>query len=398
MRPPGGFPVLLWLALSAAPAAAQGTAAHIDASAAGAVSSAPDVNRQYLLRVIPRLDTGTSLTPTWKLDVSASVAATTGQSYLSGRQVSDVDDVSLHRAWVRLASPRFEARVGMQHISFGSAAVFRPLMWFDRLDARDPAQFTEGVYAALARYVTAGNASVWAWGLYGNNAPRGWDTLATQKGTAEFGGRVQLPVPRGEIAGSYHHRRIDTTPLAAAPIAAGGQGTAAPLEPTANPTASESSAGEDRFGFDGKWDLGIGLWIETSFVRSNSALLRGLWRPSYAVGADYTFAVGSGLTVLGEHFFLEAAVPSFSPPAELKITALTATYPVGVANALTVAVYYEWNRDDVYRFIEWRRTYDHWRLHVVGFWNPDRASLFAPGSQANALTGKGIELVLVASY
>ena len=69
-----------------------------------------------------------------------------------------------------------------------------------------------------------------------------------------------------------------------------------------------------------------------------------------------------------------------------------------MANALTGAVYYQWNRDDVYRFIEWRRTYDHWRLHVVGFWNPDRASLFAPGSQANALTGKGVELVVVASY
>jgi hypothetical protein len=382
MRPPGRFPVLLWLTLWAAPAAAQGTSAHVEASASGAVSTAPEQNRQYLLRVIPRLDTGTALTKTWNLDLSASVAATTGESYLSGSRVSSIDDVSLHRAWVRLASPRFEARAGMQHISFGSASVFRPLMWFDRLDARDPTQFTDGVYAALARYVTAGNASVWAWGLYGNTGLRGWDTLATQEGTAEFGGRAQVPVPRGEIAGSYHHRRIDTTPF----------------QLGAAPGAAATSANEDRFGVDGKWDFGIGVWFETSIVHSSSALLRQTWMPSYAIGADYTFAVGSGLTVLGEHFFLEPAAPSVLPSAELELTALTATYPFGVANALTGAVYYQWNRDDVYRFIEWRRTYDHWRLHVVGFWNPDRASLFAPGSQANALTGKGVELVVVASY
>ena len=298
MRPPGGFPVLLWLALWAAPAAAQGTSAHVEASASGAISTAPESNSQYLLRVIPRLDTGTALTKTWNLDLSASVAATTGESYLSGSRVSSIDDVSLHRAWVRLASPRFEARAGMQHISFGSASVFRPLMWFDRLDARDPTQFTDGVYAALTRYVTAGNASVWAWGLYGNTDLRGWDTLATQEGTAEFGGRAQVPVPRGEIAGSYHHRRIDTTPfqLGAAPGAAG------------------TSANEDRFGVDGKWDVGIGVWFETSIVHSSSALLRQAWMPSYAIGADYTFAVGSGLTVLGEHFFWSRRPRAFCPP------------------------------------------------------------------------------------
>ena len=123
---PRGFPVLLWLALWAAPAAAQGTSAHVEASASGAMSTAPESNSQYLLRVIPRLDTGTALTKTWNLDLSASVAATTGESYLSGSRVSSIDDVSLHRAWVRLASPRFEARAGMQHISFGSASDLPP--------------------------------------------------------------------------------------------------------------------------------------------------------------------------------------------------------------------------------------------------------------------------------
>ena len=50
-------------------------------------------------------------------------------------------------AWLRLSTSRFEARVGLQKINFGSATLFRPLMWFDSLDPRDPLQITDGVYA-----------------------------------------------------------------------------------------------------------------------------------------------------------------------------------------------------------------------------------------------------------
>ena len=246
------------------------------------------------------------------------------------------------------------------------------------------------------RYVTPGNAGFWAWGLYGNDDPRGWDTLGTETGTPEFGGRAQWPLFGGEIAGSYHHRRADTTSLAA-----GAGGTIlptddAPLVQSTPPGAT--AANENRVGFDGKWDVGAGFWFEASVTHTDSEALRRPWQPSWAVGADYTFGIGQGLTVLGEHFYLDPAVPRIVPSAAMKMTAITATYPVGIANMLTGAFYYEWRRDDAYRFVEWRRTYDHWRLHVLGFWNPDQASPFAPGSQASALTGKGVELVIVASY
>jgi hypothetical protein len=396
MRRLGTLLVSSWLACAPGTARAQGLVARVEASAAGAVSTAPDVNRQYLLRVIPQLDWGVALTPTWNLDLTASADATTSGSYLSNRKVSDDSDVTGHRAWVRLASPRFEARVGLQQISFGSASIFRPLMWFDRVDARDPMQFTNGVYGALARYVTAGNASLWAWGLYGNDGPRGWDTLKTKKDTAEFGGRAQVPLLGGEIAGSVHHRRVDTSSFAA-----GASGVVLPAEglPRDQPAPSTGAwASENRAGLDGKWDLGIGVWFEASLTHTDSADLRNPWQPSWVVGADYTFGIGRGLTLLGEHFFLDPAVPRLAPSAETDITAVTATYPFGAVNMLTGAFYYEWHRGDSYRFVEWRRTYDHWRLHMVGFWNPDRVSLFAPGAQANALTGKGFELVIVASY
>jgi hypothetical protein len=378
MRLHAGVAVSLWLSVMPCPARAQASIASIEASAAGVLSTAPDVDRQYLLRAIPQIDWGRALSDAWKLDVTASAAASTGASYLAGDEISGDSDVAGHRVWLRIASPRFETRVGLQQLSFGSATIFRPLMWFDRLDARDPLQFTKGVYGVLARYVTPGNASVWAWGLYGNDDPRGWDTLGTRPDTPEFGGRAQAPFLGGEIAGSYHHRIADTSAVA--------------------PPGSPASAGENRIGVDGKWDLGAGVWFESSFTHTDSAALRSPWQPSWTVGVDYTFGLGSGLTLLGEQFYLDPAVPSAAPSAALKTTAVTATYPVGVANMLTGAFYYEWRRDDAYRFVEWRRTYDHWRLHVIGFWNPDQASPFAPGSQASALTGKGLELVIVASY
>jgi hypothetical protein len=379
MQSHAGLVVSLWLLAVAGDARAQAPVAGIEAAASGVASSASDADRQYLLRAIPKIDWGRTLSPTWKLDLSASFAASTSATYSGGTTRSRDRDVDAHRAWVRLASARFEARVGLQQLSFGSASIFRPLMWFDRLDARDPLQFTKGVYGALARYVSARNSSVWGWALYGNDDRRGWDGLATRRRTAEFGGRAQSPFLGGELGTAYHHRRVD-------------------LRAFLPPGSSAPSAPEDRFGFDGKWDIGIGVWFETSFTRTPSPLLRRRWQPSWTIGADYTFAVGNGLTLLGEQFYLDPAVPSASPSAALELTAATASYPVGVANVLTAAFYYERRRGDAYRFVEWRRTYDHWRFHLVGFWNPDHASPFAPGSQAGALTGKGIELVVVASY
>ena len=82
-------------------------------------------------------------------------------------------------------------------------------MWFDRIDPRDPLQLTDGVWALLLRYFFLNNANIWLWGLYGNDDVKGWEFLPTVKDDIEFGGRIQVPVPLGELGLSYHHRRAD---------------------------------------------------------------------------------------------------------------------------------------------------------------------------------------------
>jgi hypothetical protein len=375
--------------LVAVPAAGQGTLVRVEASTVGVASNAADANRQVLLRIIPEVQSGVRLNDRWTLDASLAGTASTSGRYLFSSKVSGETDTSLHRAWVRLASPHLEVRAGLQKISFGSSSLFRPLMWFDRVDARDPTQFSEGVYGLLARYVSSGNHSLWAWGLYGNDDARGWDSWGTESRKPEFGGRAQLALNRGEIGATYHHRRA----WVAASVPQG-----ASLAPASTAASMPAAAPEDRIGLDAKFDVGPGVWFEAVYVRTDTDLVRRRWEPSVSLGMDYTFGAGNGLTLLAEHFILEPSVPRVAASSRVKLSAVTASYPLGPADSLAGVMYYEWSREDLFRFVEWRRTWDHWRLHVIGFWNPTRPSVFAVRGQTSALTGRGVELAVVASY
>ena len=149
--------------------------------------------------------------------------------------------VKPYRFWVRFATSQFQVRIGLQKINFGSAMLLRPLMWFDRIDPRDPLQITDGVYAILLRYYFLNNANIWLWGVYGQNQRKGMEVFPTKENSGEYGGRIQVPLMNGEIATSYHHRDID---------------------PTAMVLNAPRFRSENRYALDGKWDLGVGLWFE----------------------------------------------------------------------------------------------------------------------------------------
>ncbi|MCK4745441.1 MAG: hypothetical protein KAT15_00320, partial [Bacteroidales bacterium] len=92
-----------------------------------------------------------------------------------GDSIVPDEQLSPYRMWVRFSGDQFEIRAGLQKINFGSAVLFRPLMWFDRIDPRDPLQLTDGVYGLLARYYFLNNANIWLWGLYGDDKTKGWE-------------------------------------------------------------------------------------------------------------------------------------------------------------------------------------------------------------------------------
>jgi len=332
-------------------------------------------------RFIPEFSLSQPISNSLSLDVNLSLNAYGNADLGSGDDIQTEGEVKPYRFWLRLATSRFEARLGLQKINFGSASLLRPLMWFDSLDPRDPLQLTDGVYGLLVRYYFQNNANIWVWGLYGNDSAKGWETIATAKDTVEYGGRIQVPLLTGELGLTYHHRRIDLVPAPGAPL----------------PFSAERVP-ESRIGLDGKWDLGIGLWLEGTLTHQESDLLPEPWQRAYTLGADYTLGWGNGLNLLAEHLRLDRSAHAFGSGDGVDFSAFFLRYPVSVFVDLTAIFYYDWKEKEFYRFLSWQRTYDRWRFNIIAFWNPDEFLIYAAQQGANPFSGKGIQLTVVFNY
>jgi len=294
-------------------------------------------------------------------------------------------DLAPYRAWLRLSTSRFEARLGLQKLSFGSATLFRPLMWFDSLDPRDPLQLTDGVYGLLLRYYFAGNANVWAWGLYGNGDRRGFDVAPPDKKTPEFGGRVEIPLFKiGEIGATYHHRKAEVGLLSASLAPSLDLASPLPVPPVP----------EDRFGFDGKLDLGVGVWFEGTLVHQHLPLSPLPYQRALTLGLDYTFALGRGLTAVAEHFRLASSARAFSAGDGFSFTALLLRYPMGLLDQLSGIFYYDWENRDIYRFLSWTHTTDALTFSAIVFWNPAELAIYGVRPGSTSFAGTGLELLL----
>ena len=343
----------------------------------------PDLTARGSLRYIPSVFVETVPGENSTLDGELALNLFGTASVSQGQRVVTDTDLDLYRAWVRYATPHFELRAGLQKISFGSATLFRPLMWFDSIDPRDPLQITQGVYALLGRAYFLSTANLWLWGILGRDELKGWEIIPTKKGSTEFGGRFQIPLFSGETALSYHHRTAQFTATLPVPSA---------------PVQEVVSFPEDRLGLDGKWDIGPGIWIEGTTARQNTETLPYRWQQAGTVGMDYTFSLGSGLTVMGEFFVQSYAEEMFGRGPTARMTGLMATYPVDLVNNLSGIFYYDIGNNDPYAYLDWRRTYDNWTFDLIVFSNPEQYGFVAGLQQSLSLTGKGIVLLVVFNH
>lgn len=310
-------------------------------------------------------------------EASANILGTLGihpfdSTYSSGK-------IKPYRVWARYSTRQFELRAGLQKINFGSAYILRPLMWFDQIDPRDPLQLTDGVWGILGRYYFLNNANIWLWGLYGNKNPKGWELAGSNKNIPEFGGRVQYPVPKGEVAVSYHHRNVDTR----------GREPVLP---------AYARAPENRIGIDGRWDLGVGIWFEGSWIRNSRDLGEFKNGKFFNIGMDNTIGIGNGI-----HIIVEQLQVSYSEkPAEwtngLSFTGLSLSYPVGLLNNLSAIVYYDWTHSSLYNFIYWQLQFDKITLYFMGYWNPAKYNIPLNTGTENLYAGKGIQFMFVFNH
>ena len=284
-----------------------------------------------------------------------------------------------YRLWARYSDAQFEIRLGLQKINFGSASLIRPLMWFDQMDPRDPLQLTDGVWALLGRYYFLNNANLWLWILYGNGKPKTWEIGATSQEQPEFGGRIQWPVPQGEMAFSFHHRLSDT-------------GNLGPL------VRFHGQVPENRLGIDGKWDIGIGLWYEAVWFQKTQNIGVFTNQASFSLGADYTLGIGNGLNILAEHLLFSYDEKAFQFKDPYLFSMLSLNYPLGLNDRLGAILYYDWKNEGLYNLITWNHQFSWLELYVMGYSNPTDYKVPLTANEINLFAGTGIQCMIVFNH
>lgn len=336
---------------------------------------------QLGLRYIPAFSIKKLLSKRFTFDLELSLNAYGSGQFNSLDNIQTDGQIKPYRMWFRFSSSQFQARIGLQRISFGSAALLRPLMWFDRIDPRDPLQLTDGVYGILLRYCFLNNTNIWLWGLYGNEKVRGWEIHPPDNKSPEIGGRFQFPFFSGEIALTYHHRKVNLSKSAL------------------NLSFIDSYLiPEDRYALDCKWDVGIGFWFEGNLIHKVNDNLSFPWQRNLNFGIDYTLGVGNGIYILGEYLTLKNSKEAFDEGDGMDFSAFLIRYPIGILDNVSGIFYYDWDNKELYSFVNWKREYDRLSFHIIAFWNPEKIQIYSGDFGNSLFRGKGFQFMLVFNH
>lgn len=320
------------------------------------------------LRYIPQLTLEQSVNEESFFDIEASL---NGFVAYDSEKSGEDSDLELYRLKLRFATAQTETRFGLQRINFGPAQLLRSLKWFDQLDPRDPLQMTDGVYALQFKYTALNNASLWLWGLYGNNDPKGYEIFPSVEDKPEFGGRLQYPVFDGELATTVHTRKVETS---------------APFD---------REFTENRFALDGRWEKVIGMWFEAVLQHQDTDFLPFEWSKMITLGVDYTFGIGNGVYTVVEHLATTSSEDALGWDEDTHISALSLSYPIGLFDNLSAIGYYSWDQEEYSQYLSWQRTYDNLVISVSLFYYPESDDDTSETQQNAFGSGYGGQLMLV---
>jgi hypothetical protein len=244
-------------------------------------------------------------------------------------------ELDLYRCWLRLDRPSWELRAGLQKLNFGPARLLRVLRWFDTVNPGDPTGYTKGVTGLSLRVTPTPRSTLRGWMLIDDSDTQ---LLETRRSTVAGGGRIQLPLGRGELALTGHTRLL------------------------------KDSGRENRIALDGSWDLGVGLWFE-SLLQHNENVEQAPWSSLTCCGLDYTFDWGNGLHLLSE---LLVAQSGFDLPGgggnvlQSHFTAFMVDYPLTIFDSLSLLALLD-NESSSLLMLDWGHLTDYWSLHLQGF-------------------------------
>ena len=349
-----------------------------EASAYGSYSPDNDLDLFFGGRYLPELNYGYTFENKSLLDFEASANINGSVLFRPFDRAETDGTIKPYRIWARYSGQQYGLRLGLQKINFGPAMMLRSLQGFDEMDARDPLKFTTGVHGALARYYFLNNANVWVWGLYGNENPRGFESLKNNKDKPEFGGRLQLPVPKGEVALTYHHRSASSENIAGIPLF--------------------EKIPENRYALDGKWDIGVGAWFEAVHINKTKDVGMLTNQSFLTLGVDYTFAIGNGLNITLENMTSTFDQKAFDFENNSTITATSISYPLGLFSNLSTMVYYSWKSEDISLFINYEHQFQKFTGYIMAYYNPKSQQRIGSISYENSFSGPGIRLMLVYNH
>ena len=323
-------------------------------------------------RFVPTMHGNFPIGENSKLEFEASLHLNGNLNYSGLNFTSKNGEISPYRVWLRYSTDHWEIRGGLQKINFGSAKMFRPLMWFDEMDVRDPLKLTNGVYGILGKYFFENNANIWLWTLAGNNKPKGWEYLGSKQWKPEVGGRAEMPLFNGDIALSTHFRSVEL------PV-------------------SGKSLHESRIGLDGKWDVGPGIWFETSITRlQKNDYNLPLYQDAWNVGTDYTLNIGSGIGLTLEYFRYHSGNDFLVNGTGINLLGSMITYPVSMLDNLSAVIFYTGGSYNLwFNYLSWSRTYDNLSFYLMAFWNPEISLPLNTVLQGkNLFAGKGMQVMV----
>lgn len=329
-------------------------------------------------RYVPQLDYKVALDSTQAVDFEAGVLLSGYGQTDSFRDFTSDFTFKPYRLWARYTNRHTEVRLGLQQIDFGPAMILRPMQWFDQIDPRDPLRHTQGQYGLLGRYYFTNNANIWLWTLYGNRKGNVWDLFDTHPKYPAFGGRAQVPIPKGEAALSFHHRTGHAVGVVNIP--------------------DFEIIPENRIGLDAKVDLGIGLWAEfTTIARTKD--LNGYTHQRMAMaGADYTFGIGNGLTVIAEQLTFSLAPESFEKGVLWRFSALSLNYPLTALDRVSGLMYRNWRTDAMVWMFNYQHDFRKWTGYVIGYWNPKLVQVGWQSDLESPFSGPGFRFMMVYNH
>ena len=325
----------------------------------------PGGKTEFSLRYIPETRVSYGKDKEKGIDAEMSLKAVVSSTGTYGSAGMD-----LYRLSLRYFTPVFEARFGLQKINFGPARIFRSLMWFDRIDPRDPFGITSGVTGMLLRYYMKNNSNIWAWFLVPGNETKGLEAIKTDKHHGELGARAQVPVEKGEVGISFNGRYVD-------------------LDDWIFKMGSVISDGREmKVAFDGSWDLGIGLWFEAALnnniITSSSNMFTGF----LTAGADYT--LGNCLFVTLEQFFSNSGSALDELTFNRSFTGILASYPVSVFDNVNAIIYYDWMNNKAYLFAGYQRTFDNFKYNLMVY--------TSDANTASYISGNGVRFIVTYNH